>query len=55
MSGPTQNEPAEGARNDDASPKTAKGAGQGVSAEQPAEGADDASAGDADAAAKRAS
>lgn len=41
MSGPTQPEPAEGAREDDVSPKTAKGAGQGVSAQEPAEGADD--------------
>jgi hypothetical protein len=45
MAGPipsqTQPEPAEGSRDDDASPKTTKGGGQGVSSEEPAEGSDD--------------
>jgi hypothetical protein len=49
MTGPaqteTQPEPAEGPRDDDASPKTTKGGGQGVSSEEPAEGADDSPAG----------
>lgn len=49
MAGPTQSdtqpEPAEGSRDDDASPKTTKGGGQGVSSQEPAEGADDTPAG----------
>jgi hypothetical protein len=49
MAGPiqsdTQPEPAEGPRDDDASPKTTKGGGQGVSTQEPAEGADDIPAG----------
>ena len=39
MSGPTQPEPAEGPRTDDPV-EAEKGRGQGVSAEEPAEGAD---------------
>ncbi|MDB5661951.1 MAG: hypothetical protein JWM38_680 [Sphingomonas bacterium] len=41
MSGVTQPEPAEGPRQDDDSPKTTKGNGQGVSSPEPVEGADD--------------
>ncbi|MDB5690047.1 MAG: hypothetical protein JWL91_1923 [Sphingomonas bacterium] len=42
MSVPIQTEPAEGAREDDASAKTTKGPQPSQSAEDPAEGADDA-------------